>query len=113
MGAFLFASLYGKILKRGFSMSKLKNLLSAYPNSRIYLHFETSELARRFLADAEAEGFTFGDGVKPTERSADSIFALNDDMTINYVGFVGHMAFASGTDKVGDKKLVRIEYGEI
>ena len=94
-------------------MSKLKNLLSAYPNSRIYLHFETSELARRFLADAEAEGFTFGDGVKPTERSADSIFALNDDMTINYVGFVGHMAFASGTDKVGDKKLVRIEYGEI
>ena len=94
-------------------MSKLKNLLSAYPNSRIYLHFETSELARRFLVDAEAEGFTFGDGVKPTERSADSIFALNDDMTINYVGFVGHMAFGSGTYKIGDKKLVRIEYGEI
>lgn len=94
-------------------MSKLKNLLSAYPNSRIYLHFETSELARRFLADAEAEGFTFGDGAKPTSRKPDSIFALNDNMTINYVGFVGHMAFGSGTDKIGDKKLVRIEYGEI
>lgn len=94
-------------------MSKLKNLLSAYPNSRIFLHFKTHELARRFLVDAEAEGFTFGDGVKPTERGADSIFALNDDMTINYVGFVGHMAFGSGTDKIGDKKLVRIEYGEI
>lgn len=94
-------------------MSKLKNLLSAYPNSRIYLHFETSELACRFLADAEAEGFTFGDGAKPTSRKPDSIFALNDNMTINYVGFVGHMAFGSGTDKIGDKKLVRIEYGEI
>lgn len=94
-------------------MSKLKNLLSAYPNSRIFLHCKTHELARRFLADAEAEGFTFGDDVKPTERGTDSIFALNDNMTINYVGFVGHMAFSSGTDKVGNKKLVRIEYGEI
>lgn len=94
-------------------MAKLKNLLSAYPNSRIFLHCKTHELARQFLAEAEAEGFTFGDGVKPTERGTDSIFALNDNMTINYVGFVGHMAFSSGTDKVGDKKLVRIEYGEI
>lgn len=94
-------------------MSKLKNLLSAYPNSRIYLHFETSELACRFLADAEAEGFTFGDGAKPTSRKPDSIFALNDDMTINYVGFIGHMAFSSGTDKIEERKLVRIEYSEI
>ena len=94
-------------------MSKLKNLLSAYPNSRIYLHFETSELARQFLADAEAEGFTFGDGAKPTSRKPDSIFALNDDMTINYVGSIGHMAFSLGTDKIGNRTLVRIEYGEI
>ncbi len=94
-------------------MSKLKNLLSAYPDSKIFLHFETSELARRFLADAEAEGFTFGDGANPTSREPDSIFALNDNMTINYVGSVGHMAFSSGTDKIGDKKLVRIEYTEI
>lgn len=94
-------------------MSKLKNLLSAYPNNRIYLHFETSELACRFLADAEAEGFTFGDGAKPTSRKPDSIFALNDDMTINYVGFIGHMAFSSGTDKIEERKLVRIEYSEI
>lgn len=94
-------------------MSKLKNLLSAYPDSRIFLHFETGELARRFLADAEAEGFTFADGAKPTSRKPDSIFALNDDMTINYVGSIGHIAFSSGTDKVGERKLVRIEYGEI
>lgn len=94
-------------------MSKLKNLLSVYPNSKIFLHFETSELARRFLADAEAEGFTFGDGAKPTSREPDSIFALNDDMTINYVGSIGHMAFSSGTDKVGERKLVRVEYSEI
>ena len=93
-------------------MSKLKSLLKSYPECRIFLHCKTHELARRFLADAEAEGFTFG-GVKPTERGTDSIFALNDNMTINYVGFVGHMAFGSGTDKIGDKKLVRIEYGEI
>ena len=43
---------------------------------------------------------------------ADSIFAINDDMTINYVGFVGHVAYQAA-DKIGNKPLVKIDYRDI
>ena len=67
---------------------------------------------RCFLQDAENEGFLFRDGVKPTQREADSIFAINDDMTINYVGFVGHVAYQAA-DRIGNKPLIKIDYRDI
>lgn len=79
--------------------------------NRIYLHFKTDSLCRRFLRQAQDEGYTFCDGVRPTERETDSIIALNANKTINYVGYIGHIAFA-GAEKVGSKTLVRIEYDE-
>lgn len=63
------------------------------------------------MQQAQDEGYTFCDGVKPTERETDSIIALNADKTINYVGYIGHIAFA-GAEKIGKKTLVRIEYDE-
>ena len=62
-------------------MSKIKSLLSTY-SGRIYVYLADGETGKRFLHDAEDEGFTFADGVKPTEREPDGIFAVNDDMTI-------------------------------
>ncbi len=79
--------------------------------NRIYLHFKTEEFCKAFLRQAENEGYTFCDRVKPTARETDSVIAVNADQTINYVGFIGHMAFG-GAEKVGNKKLVRIEYDE-
>ena len=72
----------------------------------------TADIGKRFLQDAENEGFMFRDGVKPTQREADSIFAINDDMTINYVGFVGHVAYQAA-DKIGNKPLIKIDYRDI
>ena len=89
----------------------IKSLLSAY-TGRIYIYFATADIGKRFLQDAENEGFTFRDGVKPTQREADSIFAINDDMTINYVGFVGHVAYRAA-DKIGNKPLIKIDYRDI
>ncbi len=90
---------------------RIKSLLATHPG-RIYIYLATEEISKRFLRDAESEGFLFRDGVKPTQREADSIFAINDDMTINYVGFVGHMAYHVAA-KIGNKPLIRIDYRDV
>lgn len=92
-------------------MLSIKSLLSAH-TGRIYIYLATADIGKRFLQDAENEGFMFRDGVKPTQREADSIFAINDDMTINYVGFVGHVAYQAA-DKIGNKPLVKIDYRDV
>lgn len=90
---------------------RIKSLLAAH-TGRIYIYLATEKISKRFLRDAESEGFTFRDGVKPTQREEDSIFAINDDMTINYVGFVGHVAYQAA-DKIGNKPLIRIDYRDV
>ena len=96
---------------KGVYMVSIKSLLSAY-TGRIYIYLATADIGKRFLQDAEKEGFMFRDGVKPTQREADSIFAINDDMTINYVGLVGHIAYQAA-DKIGNKPLIKIDYRDI
>ena len=75
---------------------------------RVYVYLPTSELATQFMQQAEAEGLTFGDGVKPTERFATEVMAVNPDRTINYVGATGHMAFGAGVKTVGRHPLLRM-----
>lgn len=76
---------------------------------RVYIYLANKEIGQLFLQEAECEGFTFGDGAKPTEREYDDIFAINNDMTINYVGFIGHIAF-SGAKRTGGERLLRVDY---
>lgn len=90
---------------------RIKSLLAAH-SGRIYIYLATEKISKRFLQDAENEGFLFRDGVKPTQRETDCIFAINDDMTINYVGFAGHMAYQIAT-KIGNKPLIRIDYRDV
>jgi hypothetical protein len=87
----------------------IKNLLKE--NCRVYVYLSDKDIAKRFLRDAESEGFTFSDGANLTSRNCDSIMAVNDNTTINYVGIVGHIAF-NCTKKVGDKALLRVDYGK-
>ena len=89
-------------------MRTITDLLSS--NGRGYVYLASKELAEQFLSHAEAEGFTYGDGVDPTKRHTSDIFALNSNRTINYVGWAGHMAFHH-PDKVMGQKLIRIDYG--
>lgn len=83
--------------------------LSRLPG-RVYVYFPTEELAKQFMQQAEAESFTFGDGVKPTERHATTVMAVNPNRTINYVGAIGHMAFGAGVETVGRCPLIRMTY---
>ena len=87
-------------------MKTIKELAST--GERVYVHLKDEETARRFLRDAEAEGFTFGDGVKPTERHWSDLYAIHSNGTLNYVGTIGRIEYRSGADSV-----VRVDYGEI
>lgn len=89
-------------------MLSIKSLLQQNAKN-IYIYFTYEEISKEFLIDAEKEGFTFGDGVKPTQRHPSDIFSIHDDMTISYVGFCGHMAFhySQSTSK---NKFLKVNY---
>lgn len=89
-------------------MPKIKKLLENF-NGRIYIYLPDEETCSRFLHDAEAENFTFCDGAFPTSKRHSDLYAVNRDNTINFVGFVGHLAFGCA-DQIGDEKLIRIDY---
>ena len=80
-----------------------------YPHQprHTYIYCRGKNIAKRFLADAEAEGFTFGDGVLPTEKEYDDIYVINPDLTISYTGWTGHILF-----KQGKGNVVKIDYGK-
>ncbi len=87
-------------------MKTIKELASM--GERVYVHLKDEETAMSFLRQAESEGFTFGDGMKPTERHWSDLYAIHPDGTMNYVGSVGRIEFASGADS-----CVRVEYQEM
>lgn len=69
--------------------------------TKVYIHLRNSATEYRFMSDAEREGITYGDGVKPTERPVDDIMALHNDGTICFLGWAGRMAYhySKGTVK--------------
>lgn len=79
-------------------MRTIKELLKNEKKVYIYLRNRTTEY--RFMSDAEHEGITYGDGVKPTERPVDDIMALHDDGTICFLGWAGRMAYHYSKDAV-------------
>ena len=89
-------------------MRTIKNLSKL--NGRVYVYLANAEIGHRFLQQAEAEGFTFTDGVKPTEHGYEEIMAINHDGTLNFVGTNGRIAYGSGVRHVGDKQLIRIDF---
>ncbi|MCD8368202.1 MAG: hypothetical protein LUC48_09305 [Clostridiales bacterium] len=82
-------------------------------NGRVYVYCGDRKTQQRFIEDAENEYFRYGDGVSLRERAPDSIMALNQDRTINFLGFVGTMAFhhadhlGIGEDAI---PLIRVDY---
>lgn len=90
-------------------MRTVSNLLNL--DGRVYVYLASTNLSTLFLRNAEAEGFTFGNGQKPSECESADIVALNTDWTINHVGWAGHMAFHHPQAVVGEP-LIRVDYGK-
>ena len=87
------------------SISELSKL-----EGRVYVYLSSSEICKRFFEDAEAEGFTFGDGIKPSQKQTANIIALNKNGTMNYGGTNGRIAYGSGATKIGNDALIRVDY---
>ena len=54
----------------------------------LYIYCRGKNIAKSFLANAESEGFTFGDGQPPTSKETTDIYALKDDFTISCTGWI-------------------------
>ena len=87
-------------------MRTIANLLTL--GDRVFVRLASTNLSRLFLQNAEAEGFTWSDGKKPSEvdRSED-IVAIHPGFTINGVGWAGHMMF-----KQAGNQIIRVDYGK-
>lgn len=76
-----------------------------------YVFLADEEMGARFMRQAGAEGFAFGDGVSAADRKAGDIMRIGEDRRICYVGYAGHLAYAFGV-KAG-KPVERIDYGMV
>ena len=91
---------------------KTKRTITALASQkgRAYIYLANDEIGNWFMQQAETEGFTFGDGVKPTARGYAEIMAVNHNITINFVGANGRIAFGSGIKKIGDENFIRVDF---
>ncbi len=78
-------------------MKTIESLINA--NKKVYVRMSSEEICRRFYAQAEREGFTFG-GKKPTEKHPSDLIAVLPDKALCYVGTFGRIASQSGAGNV-------------
>lgn len=95
-------------IRRKFQMKTIKEL--ANQNGRVYVRFSNEQLCADFLRQAEAEGFTFIDGASPTQKTPTDMLAVNRNLTLNYVGANGRIAYGSGAAKINGEPMIRIEW---
>lgn len=72
---------------------------------RVYVYLADKATRDRFIKDAEAEGYTFEDGVKISERGIDDFYAINKNHTVNFINGIGRIAFQCGAENI-----VRVDY---
>lgn len=60
---------------------------------KVYFLLRSRAIRYRFMSDAELEGITYGDGVKPTYREVDEIMALKADGSLCFLGWAGHTCY--------------------
>ncbi len=78
-------------------MKTIESLINA--SKKVYVRMRSDEICRRFFAQAEREGFTFG-GKNPTDKHPSDLIAVLPDKTICYVGTIGRIAAGSGAENV-------------
>ncbi len=88
-------------------MKSIKELVMKETRT-VFVHTPSKAIAKDFLKHAEKEGFLFGDGKRPTKKPLDDYYALHQDLTINYIGFVGRIRFNSR-----DNVMIKVEYQDL
>ena len=78
-------------------------------SGRVYVFVPNSKVERKFLSDAEKEGFLFESGDKPTAELGNSLYQLMRDRTLRHVTFVGAVTFG-GSDMETQENRHYIDY---
>lgn len=84
----------------------LTNLRNAF-GGKVYVYLNSETIGRRFLEDAEKEGYRLGK-TRPAQSGSSDIIALEHGKQLSFVGFVGHMAFQCPSGVSG--KFYRVDY---
>ncbi len=84
-------------------MRTITNLIN--PGIHVYVHFNTNNLCRQFLQQAEWEGFTIGENGKPTDIELTSVLAIQPGKRLCHLGWASHMAYHSKA-----KNVIRVDY---
>ena len=74
----------------------------------VYVYTPSKALAKDFLEQEEKEGFLFSDGKRPTKKPLDNYYALHQDLTMNYIGYIGRLRYDSNDDGI-----LRVEYQDL
>lgn len=82
----------------------LKELVRS-TNKRVYVHLADEETAQAFVKNAEKEGFRALGNKRISEMPPDDFYALNKNLTVNYINFIGRVAYQCGAENV-----LRVEY---
>lgn len=88
-------------------MRTVENLMKM--DGRVFVYLSNNVVRQQFLENAESEGFTFGNGVRPTEGRYSDIYVVDTDRTLHHPGAIGHYAFHYPKRYVS-AKMIRIDY---
>ena len=90
-------------------METIKSILNT--NKKVYVKMKSEEICKHFFEEAEREGFSFGDGSKPTSKHTSDWIAVCPDKTLCYVTAIGRIAVQSGSKNIviydGENLIVR------
>ena len=79
----------------------------------VFIRFGNEAIGKRFLQDAESEGFLIKGKKPPTKGSPNEVYLLDEDFGIHPIsGFVMYMFYNSGVEMNDGKSVVRINYGK-
>lgn len=76
---------------------------------KVYVYLSNESICKKFLEQAESEGYMFGT-IKPTENHTSDIIAIEDGKKLAYVSSIGRMAYQSGkVDRIDYEKYIHGE----
>jgi len=75
-------------------------------NMKVWFYCGTEDLQKKFLEQAEEEGFVTMRGEDPTFLSLQRLYGINSEGTIGYIShFIWYLSF-----QTGNKDILRIDY---
>lgn len=85
-------------------MRTLKSLIKK--NKKVWFYCGTEDLQKRFLQQAEEEGFVTMRGEIPSSLSLQRLYGINSEETMGYIShFTWYLSF-----QTGNKDILRIDY---